>query len=85
MSNFLFFFGPELIARSYYRQRRRRWQSQAIARQAEPRHRCAVCEIDSDSHPDMDFRYCTQCAGSPGYCTDHIRKHEHIVGTEANT
>jgi hypothetical protein len=27
----------------------------------------------------MDFRYCSQCAGSHGYCTDHLRNHEHIT------
>jgi hypothetical protein len=41
-------------------------------------HRCVVCGITDISHPDMDFRYCTQCAGTPGYCAEHLQGHPHI-------
>ena len=31
----------------------------------------------------MDFRYCTQCEGTPGYCTEHIHNHQHLVAAGA--
>jgi len=33
--------------------------------------------------PKMDFRYCTQCEGTPGYCTEHIHNHQHLVAAGA--
>ena len=44
----------------------------------EPFHRCMVCGITDKTHPDMDFRYCSECEGTPGYCTEHVWNHEHI-------
>jgi hypothetical protein len=31
----------------------------------------------------MDFRYCSKCTGALGYCTDHLRAHEHITTDDA--
>jgi hypothetical protein len=45
-----------------------------------PFHRCTVCGITDRSHPDMDFRYCPECNGQYGYCTEHIFNHEHVKG-----
>jgi len=81
VSNFLLFFGAEFRQRIYYAQRRASWQARVTRRPDEVRHRCTICEITNLSHPDMDFRYCTQCEGAYGYCTEHIRSHEHITET----
>ena len=43
------------------------------------RHKCAVCgRTDTDS-PDLEFRYCSRCAGYHCFCTDHIFSHEHFT------
>ncbi len=43
----------------------------------EPFHKCIICGATDLSHPDMDFRYCPQCSGTPGYCIDHLKDHIH--------
>jgi len=45
-------------------------------------HRCEVCGITDRTHPDMDFRYCSKCDGQRGYCTEHIRNHEHVTAVQ---
>ncbi len=42
-------------------------------------HRCTICgrtELDS---PDLEFRYCSRCAGLHEYCSDHLFTHVHIT------
>lgn len=45
----------------------------------EPRHRCRICNKTDRTNPEMDFRYCSLCAGDPCYCPDHIFNHEHVT------
>lgn len=43
------------------------------------RHKCTICgRTDTDS-PDLEFRYCSRCAGYHCFCTDHIFNHEHFT------
>lgn len=42
------------------------------------RHKCTVCGRTDVDHPDLEFRYCSQCNGYYCYCIDHINNHEHI-------
>ncbi|MDL2274170.1 hypothetical protein LJC34_06490 [Oscillospiraceae bacterium OttesenSCG-928-G22] len=42
------------------------------------RHMCVVCGRTDVTHPDMQFRYCSKCAGAPCYCEEHILDHTHI-------
>ena len=42
-------------------------------------HKCAVCGKTDTEYPDMDFRYCSKCAGYYCYCADHINNHVHIT------
>lgn len=79
VANFLLFFGPELWQRAHARQRKAGWQRQTQRASTEARHRCAVCGITNLTHPEMDFRYCTKCAGNPAYCQEHLRHHEHLT------
>ena len=78
--NFLLFFSGEFKDR--IRTGRRHMKQQAVrfgaVQKDEPFHRCIVCGITEKTHPDMDFRYCTQCAGTPGYCSEHLANHQHI-------
>jgi len=42
-------------------------------------HTCTVCGATSQSHPDMEFRFCSRCDGNREYCTEHLFTHEHIT------
>jgi hypothetical protein len=77
--NFLLFFARDLIW--MMKSGQRRMAKQALQRPKsgnEPFHQCTVCGITDKSHPQMDFRYCPQCAGQRGYCREHIFMHEHV-------
>lgn len=41
-------------------------------------HRCVVCGKTDVTHPDEEFRYCSQCKGYACYCSEHILNHTHI-------
>lgn len=80
--NFLLFFGRDLTLGMKMHRRRMAMQADRFARAGGgdgPRHRCFVCEKNSDTHPDLDFRYCSKCSGDQCYCPDHISSHEHVV------
>jgi membrane associated rhomboid family serine protease len=78
--NFLLFFGRDILARMGYGRRSMLAQLGELTRK-EPAyyHRCLVCGITDRSNPQMDFRYCSQCAGDCCYCMDHLRAHEHVT------
>lgn len=42
------------------------------------RHKCAVCGRTDTDHPDLEFRYCSRCAGYHCFCSDHIDNHVHF-------
>jgi hypothetical protein len=39
--------------------------------------KCSVCGITDEDDSDLEFRYCTKCAGSPCFCLPHLKVHEH--------
>ena len=41
-------------------------------------HKCAVCGRTDTDYPDLEFRYCSQCAGYHCFCSDHIYNHIHF-------
>ena len=41
------------------------------------RHRCAVCGRTDADDENLEFRYCSKCAGGLEYCMDHLYTHEH--------
>ncbi|MBQ1804646.1 MAG: rhomboid family intramembrane serine protease [Oscillospiraceae bacterium] len=43
------------------------------------RHKCAVCGRTDVSNPELQFRYCSQCAGYHCFCSDHIFSHVHFT------
>ena len=53
------------------------------ARQAKERtgylHKCCVCGRTDADYPDLEFRYCSKCAGYRCYCMDHINNHVHVT------
>lgn len=42
------------------------------------RFKCTVCGRTDSSNPELEFRYCSRCAGYRCYCTEHINNHAHI-------
>ena len=80
--NFLLFFARDLwlTARHQRRQVTRRTQVAERERDGpEPRHTCLVCGKTDVTHPQLDFRYCSKCAGDECYCPEHIFAHAHVV------
>ena len=41
--------------------------------------RCEVCGRTDVDSPQMDFRYCSRCAGFHCFCSDHINNHIHFT------
>lgn len=41
------------------------------------RHKCAVCGRTDVSNPELEFRYCSKCAGNYEYCSEHLYTHIH--------
>jgi hypothetical protein len=79
---FLVFFGPQML-RSRRQGRRLEARRAEQAEEAErPRHVCYVCGKNDRTHPQLDFRYCSKCAGDQCYCPEHIQNHSHVVGPD---
>lgn len=79
--NYLIFFYDEI--RDRMRTGRRHMASQAKhfgqGQEEKAFHRCIVCGITDLTHPNTDFRYCTECATAPCYCPEHLSTHEHVT------
>ncbi len=81
--NFLLFFGRSIISDLRSGKRRIKYQAKTASARREavskPRHTCVICGKNSIKNPDLDFRYCSKCAGDQCYCPDHLRDHEHVT------
>jgi hypothetical protein len=91
--NFLVFFWTDLQSALGYQRSRARHQNshqtiqfksavrQQKEREAERgyRHKCAVCGRTDTDFPDLEFRYCSRCAGYHCFCSEHIFSHEHFT------
>lgn len=80
--NFLLFFAGDIIATMRHRRRKMETQARRFAAQNDGpavRHRCHVCGKTDVTNPEMDFRYCSKCAGDQCYCPEHIFNHEHVL------
>ena len=87
--NYLLFCGDWLTAflRPGARQRRQntvRFRSEVRRMRREQAaqpwtRRCEVCGRTDADFPDLEFRYCSRCAGYHCYCIDHINNHRHIT------
>ena len=72
------------IRRAEFQRKMRESQRQAqTMRPMGVRHVCTVCGRTNISNPELEFRYCSRCAGNREYCLDHLYTHVHI--TENNT
>lgn len=79
ISNFLLFFGRDLVLRLKAGHRRMRHQADRVEQRHKPRHECRICGLTDKMDPKMTFRYCSKCEGSCCYCSAHLRNHEHVT------
>ena len=85
IGNIILFFGRDIWLAAG---RKRRVTVRGVSRvarsvsAAEPRHRCRICGKTDLSDPQLDFRYCSKCAGEQCYCPEHIFNHEHVLGED---
>ena len=42
-------------------------------------HKCAVCGRTDTDYPELEFRYCSRCAGYHCFCQDHLNNHIHFT------
>ena len=84
--NFAVFIWPEV----HYITERKRYQhsaqtvnfKKAVRQQQQQKgyhHKCAVCGRTDTDYPDLQFRYCSKCAGYHCFCQDHIFTHVHFT------
>lgn len=84
--NFLVFVWPELkrlIGLQRHHNSRQSVNFRRAVRQQQQqkgyRHKCAVCGRTDADYPDLQFRYCSKCAGYHCFCQDHIFTHVHFT------
>ncbi|MCD8053284.1 MAG: rhomboid family intramembrane serine protease [Lachnospiraceae bacterium] len=84
----LFFFESRKPVDSMYQARRRRDYTKKMragtGRPGAPRHRCAVCGRTEQDDPNLEFRFCSKCAGNYEYCQDHLYTHVHVTQDSRN-
>ena len=84
--NFLVFVWPEILRLNNIRKRQNSHQAvdfrKAVRAQQQQKgyhHKCAVCGRTDTDYPDLQFRYCSKCAGYHCFCQDHIFSHVHFT------
>ena len=87
--NYFVFFGDELISsihsdRARYKKttvnfNREKQKIKYEQKNASYTRKCAVCGRTDTDYPDLEFRYCSRCAGYHCFCQDHINNHIHFT------
>ena len=67
---------PQMRARQ--KQFRQRMREATVKQNVIAKHKCAICGRTSEEYPDLEFRFCSKCAGNYEYCKDHLYTHRHI-------
>lgn len=42
-------------------------------------YKCSVCGKTDTDYPELEFRYCSRCAGYHCFCSEHINNHVHFT------
>ena len=82
VGNFCVFFSGDILRSMRHGRRKMTRQAQSFVEAGESRHRCHVCGKTDRTHPELDFRYCSKCAGDQCYCPEHIQNHAHVAADE---
>jgi hypothetical protein len=92
--NYAVYFAPLFMDVTHRFRRRMQWERQKVVdfdaerRRRTPSlksdkrsytHKCTVCGRTDVSNPELEFRYCSKCAGYHCYCIDHINNHQHVT------
>ena len=87
--NYFVFFGADLISsiggnRARYRKttvnfNREKQRIKYEQRQKNYSHKCSVCGRTDTDFPNLEFRYCSRCAGYHCFCEEHINNHVHFT------
>ena len=87
--NYLLFCGGWLFdyfspARARQRQKTVNFKNEVRRMQYEQKtkpynRRCEVCGRTDTACPELEFRYCSRCAGYHCFCIDHINQHRHFT------
>ena len=90
--NFVIFFWPEFLAFLKLENRRSKQAAhfhntvrtqqrvQETQQQSQLFHRrCCVCGRTDATNPELEFRYCSKCAGYHCFCSDHLFSHIHFT------
>ena len=85
--NFLIFCGGELFRRIRFHRPTGnvihfRQESARIRREQQSKlytHKCSVCGRTDVTNPELEFRYCSKCAGYHCFCQEHINNHIHFT------
>ena len=89
MFNYFIFFGADLISelrskRVHYSKttvnfNREKQKIKYEQRQKNYTYKCSVCGRTDVDFPNLEFRYCSKCAGYHCFCQDHINNHVHFT------
>ena len=86
----LFFFSTRNVQRYNPKEvhRRREFKKAVAQSRVNPatggitKHKCAICGRAEKDDPNLEFRYCSKCAGNMEYCMDHLYTHKHVTEEE---
>mgnify|MGYP001374349555 CR=1 FL=1 len=86
----LFFFSTRNVQRYNPKEvhRRREFKKAVAQSRVNPatggitKHKCAICGRTEKDDPNLEFRYCSKCAGNLEYCMDHLYTHKHVTEEE---
>ena len=81
--NYLLFFGSEIRDRIKTGRRHMTFQAKSFGSKPQDQafHRCSACGITDLTHPEAEFRYCTDCEETLCFCAEHLRAHTHMDKT----
>lgn len=90
--NFIVFFWPEVLAflklehhqtrqaAHFHNTVRAQQHQEQATKQTQGYHRkCCVCGRTDASDPELEFRYCSKCAGYHCFCSEHLFSHVHFT------
>ena len=77
ISNFLLFFGRDILLTMRAGKRQMEAQTREIVEEDKPLHECTVCGVTDKSDTAIEFRYCTTCEPTSCYCSEHMKDHDH--------
>lgn len=89
MLNYFIFFGDDLIKaiapnKVRYSKSTVDFKRESAKIKREQKHmpytkKCAVCGKTDTEYPNLEFRFCSKCAGYHCFCAEHINSHVHFT------